>query len=64
MKRTLNIAALLIAATQFALVNASPATAEDTMEISRDATRPAAPGPTDNFTGEVMVNRCSARKTR
>ena len=38
--RTLSIAALLIAATQFALLKASPAMAEDTMEISRDAAWP------------------------
>jgi quercetin dioxygenase-like cupin family protein len=55
MKRTLSIATLLIAATQFALVKASPAMAEDTMEISRDATRPATPGPTETFTGDVTV---------
>jgi quercetin dioxygenase-like cupin family protein len=55
MKRTLHIAALLIAATQFALVKASPAMAEDTMDISRDAARPAAPGPAETFTGDVMV---------
>jgi quercetin dioxygenase-like cupin family protein len=55
MKRTLSMAALLIAVSQFALIEASPAMAEDTMEISRDVTRPAAPGPAETFTGDVMV---------
>jgi quercetin dioxygenase-like cupin family protein len=31
--------------------------AEDTMEISQDAARPATPGPTETFTGDVMVKR-------
>ena len=50
------MAALLAAAFQFGLFKATPAGAEETMEISRDASRPVAHGTmAETFTGEVMV---------
>jgi quercetin dioxygenase-like cupin family protein len=54
MKRTLSLALLLAAAAPLGLWKASPSSAQG-MQISRDDTRPATPGPAETFTGEVSV---------
>lgn len=55
MNRLLTIAALLAAAVQLGLLKSTPAHAEEPMEISREASRPANTGPPDFFSGEVVI---------
>jgi quercetin dioxygenase-like cupin family protein len=42
-------------AAAFSLYNATPAGADEPMEISPDESRPATTGPADTFTGQVSV---------
>jgi quercetin dioxygenase-like cupin family protein len=51
--RTMTV--VVAAAVTFALWRSTPADAQESIEISPDNTRPAAPGPGDTFTGEVSV---------
>jgi quercetin dioxygenase-like cupin family protein len=55
MRRLFVTATLLAAAAQVALLKAGAADAQGDMEISPDADRPAASGPRDTFTGDVLV---------
>jgi quercetin dioxygenase-like cupin family protein len=55
MKRISTALTLLAVALGAALLKPVPAHAEGEMEVSRDAARPASPGPAENFTGEVFV---------
>jgi quercetin dioxygenase-like cupin family protein len=55
MKRLLTLAAMA-AAVPLSMVDAAATGAEDErMEISREDTRPASPGPAETFTGDVSV---------
>jgi quercetin dioxygenase-like cupin family protein len=47
--------ATLVAAASVGLYEATPAGADEAMEISLDESRPAAEGPADTFTGQVSV---------
>ncbi|HEX2285621.1 MAG TPA: cupin domain-containing protein [Mycobacterium sp.] len=48
--------ALIVAATApLSLYNATPAGADEPMDVSADETRPATTGPADTFTGQVTV---------
>jgi quercetin dioxygenase-like cupin family protein len=53
MKLTATLATIVAAA--FSLYNATPAGADEPMEISPDESRPATTGPADTFTGQVSV---------
>ncbi len=53
MKFTATLATIVAAA--FSLYNATPAGADEPMEISPDESRPAATGSADTFTGQVSV---------
>jgi quercetin dioxygenase-like cupin family protein len=55
MKQLATLATILAAAASFGLYKATPAGADDAMEISHDESRPASEGPADNFTGQVSV---------
>jgi quercetin dioxygenase-like cupin family protein len=58
MSRIITSAALLAVAMSFGLFKSGPADAETdegSMEISRNETRPAGPGPAKTFTGDVSV---------
>jgi quercetin dioxygenase-like cupin family protein len=55
MKPTATLATIVAAATTFSLYNATPADADESVEISADETRPATEGSTDTFTGQVSV---------
>jgi len=49
------IAFVTAAAVTFTLWKSAPAGAQESIEVSPDDARPAAPGPTETFTGEVSV---------
>jgi quercetin dioxygenase-like cupin family protein len=53
MKLTATLATIVAAA--FSLYNATPAGADEPMEIAPDQSRPATTGPADTFTGQVSV---------
>jgi quercetin dioxygenase-like cupin family protein len=53
MKLTATLATIMAAA--FSMYNATPAGADEPMEISPDESRPATTGPADTFTGQVSV---------
>src|SRR6476660_9062690 len=56
MRRILSVAAVLAAAVPLGPWKSAPSGAEGGgMEISRDESRPATPGPAETFTGEVSV---------
>jgi quercetin dioxygenase-like cupin family protein len=55
MRRIVLTAAALAAVGQVLLLKASPAGAQDGMEVSRDGDRPATVGPSETFTGDVRV---------
>jgi quercetin dioxygenase-like cupin family protein len=55
MKLTTTLATIAAAAASLSLSNATPAGADEAMEISPDETRPATAGPADTFTGQVSV---------
>lgn len=55
MKLTTTLATIAAAAASLSLYNATPAGADEAMEISPDETRPATAGPADTFTGQVSV---------
>jgi quercetin dioxygenase-like cupin family protein len=56
MKRIVSVAALLAAAVPLGMWKASPSGAEGAgVELSRDESRPATPGPVETFTGSVSV---------
>lgn len=57
MKRIMMMAALAAVTVPMGMWKATPAGAQEhePMEISRDDSRPAAPGPAETFTGEVSV---------
>ena len=55
MKLTARLATIVAAAASFCLYNATPAGADEAMEISPDESRPATAGPADTFTGQVSV---------
>jgi quercetin dioxygenase-like cupin family protein len=54
-KFTATLAAIVAAAASFSMYNATPAGADEPMEISPDESRPATTGPGDTFTGQVSV---------
>ena len=53
------LATIVAAAASFSLYNATPAGADEPMEISPDESRPATAGSADTFTGQVSVKPCS-----
>jgi hypothetical protein len=55
MKFTATLAAIVAAAASFSLYKATPAGADEAMEISPDESRPATQGSADTFTGQVSV---------
>jgi quercetin dioxygenase-like cupin family protein len=55
MRRIVTVTALLAAAIPLGLYKATPAGAEESMEISPSESRSAASGPADTFTGDVSV---------
>jgi quercetin dioxygenase-like cupin family protein len=55
MRRILTTAVLLAAAVPLGLLKSTPAHGEEGMQISPDASRPAAAGSPEFFTGDVLV---------
>jgi quercetin dioxygenase-like cupin family protein len=55
MKLTATLGTIVAAAASFGMFNATPAGADEPMEISPDESRPAGPGSADTFTGQVSV---------
>jgi quercetin dioxygenase-like cupin family protein len=55
MKPITTLATIVTAAASFSLYKATPAGADEAMEISPDVSRPAAEGSADHFSGNVSV---------
>jgi len=53
--RVMSMAMLMAAAAPIVLLKATPAGADDGVEVSTAESRPATPGPAETFTGEVTV---------